>query len=188
MSIGLGNGLGNYDMNQNWPCSMTSYGVSGPHWVNMFFKKHRLFIKNIHISGKYNENWCPWITRLISLDDLWSLYKYKPLRLCAGPEMRELVFEWKHILFERMFRGFNSLWASDTMWHRSGSTWGMLWLVSWRHQAITCANVDFSIVRFCGIQQSAILQRSPKLLSCIMSLKIILLRLAPHLPGTTELI
>ena len=40
---------------------------------------------------------------------------------------------------------------------------------------------------FCGIHLRAISQREPKMLFCIMSLKIILLKILPHLPGTNEL-
>ena len=40
---------------------------------------------------------------------------------------------------------------------------------------------------FCGIYLRAIMQRVPKLLYCVMSLKIRLLKLLPNLPGTNEL-
>ena len=54
-------------------------------------------------------------------------------------------------------------------------------------QAITWTNVDFKLVRFCGIHMRAISQWLAKLLFCIMNLKIIFLTLLPHLPGVNEL-
>ena len=39
-----------------------------------------------------------------------------------------------------------------------GQHWLRLWLVAWRQQAITWANVDFSSVKFCGMHMKAILQ------------------------------
>ena len=53
---------------------------------------------------------------------------------------------------------------------------------AWWHQAITCINVDFKIVWFCGKQFTV-----HKILLCIMSLKIILLTSLPHFPGSNEL-
>ena len=52
--------------------------------------------------------------------------------------------------------------------------------------AITWTNVDFSSVRFCGIHLRAISHWVTKPLCCILSLKIILLKLL-HLPGDNEL-
>ena len=60
-------------------------------------------------------------------------------------------------------------------------------LVACRHQAIIWTDVDFPIVRFCGIQHRQISQYVPKLLFFIMILHIILLKLQPHLPGASEL-
>ena len=60
------------------------------------------------------------------------------------------------------------------------------WLVAWRHQAITWTNIDFSSVRYCGINLRAI-SREPQLLFSTMSLKTILLRLLPYLPRANEL-
>ena len=51
------------------------------------------------------------------------------------------------------------------------------------HQAIIWADVDLSLVRFCGIQLRTISQRVPKLLFCILSLKIVLIKiLLPNVP------
>ena len=52
------------------------------------------------------------------------------------------------------------------------------------HQTITWTNIDYSLVRFCGIQLRAISQRVPKLLFCIMNLKMSLLKLQPLLTFT----
>ena len=52
----------------------------------------------------------------------------------------------------------------------------------WWHQAITWTKVDFSLARFCGIFLRAILQ----VLFCIMSLKFIISKLLPHLPGANK--
>ena len=52
---------------------------------------------------------------------------------------------------------------------------------------ITWTDVDFSSMRFCGIHHKAISQWLPNLLFCIKSLKIIVSKLLPHLPGANEL-
>ena len=65
--------------------------------------------------------------------------------------------------------------------------WFRLWFVAWWHQAITWTIVNFSLMRFCGICPRAISQQVPKLLFCTMTLKIILLKLLPHLPVANEL-
>ena len=66
---------------------------------------------------------------------------------------------------------------------------GQHWLrfVAWRHQAITWTNVDFWLGRFSGIPLGAISHWVTKLLYYIMSLKIILLEILPHIPGANEL-
>ena len=45
------------------------------------------------------------------------------------------------------------LWPSD---RDLGQHWLRYWLAAWWHQAITWINVDFSLVRFCGIHMNAI--------------------------------
>ena len=65
--------------------------------------------------------------------------------------------------------------------------WLGWWFVAWWHQAITWTSVDFSLVRFFGIHLRAIPQWALKLLFCIMSLKILLLKFLLHLPGANEL-
>ena len=45
-----------------------------------------------------------------------------------------------------------------------GQHWLRYLLAAWCRQAITWTNADFSLVRFCGIHLSAILQQVPKLL------------------------
>ena len=62
----------------------------------------------------------------------------------------------------------------------TGSNNGLLSDVT---EAITWVNVEFSLMRFCGILPTAISQQMPKL----TSLKSILLGLLPHLPGANEL-
>ena len=79
-----------------------------------------------------------------------------------------------------------------------GQHWLRWWLVAWHLQAITWTDVDFSLVRFCGIYLRTISQRVP--LFCVMSFKINGLvqerRLSctnpsklyfQHLPGANEL-
>ena len=56
---------------------------------------------------------------------------------------------------------------------------------AWRHQPITWTNVDFSLVRCCGIHLRVISPQVPMLLFCIMSLKIILW-LVPHPAGAND--
>ena len=58
--------------------------------------------------------------------------------------------------------------------------------VQW-HQTITRTNFDFSVLGFCGFHLRAISEWIPKLLYCILSLKIIVLKLLPRLPGANEL-
>ena len=60
---------------------------------------------------------------------------------------------------------------------------GQHWL-RWRHQSVTWTNDDFSLVRFCGIHLRVISQPKPMLLFC--KLKIILLKLQPHLSGSSK--
>ena len=60
---------------------------------------------------------------------------------------------------------------------------GQHWL-RWRHQSVTWTNDDFSLVRFCGIHLRVISQPKPMLLFC--KWKIILLKLQPHLSGSSK--
>ena len=55
-----------------------------------------------------------------------------------------------------------------------------------RQQAITWTNVDLSSVRSCGIHLRVISQWMSKPLFCITCLKIMILKLLPHLPGASE--
>ena len=59
---------------------------------------------------------------------------------------------------------------------------------AWWHQAITWTNVDFSLLRFYGIDIRAISQQMPKLLFCIISVKILPLKLVQQFLGANELI
>ena len=59
------------------------------------------------------------------------------------------------------------------------------WLGAIRQQAISWINVNCWLVRFSGIHLRAILQQVPKLEFHVMSLKIIPLKLLPHLPGAS---
>ena len=72
-------------------------------------------------------------------------------------------------------------------WHRSGSTLALVWPFAWQHQVIIWTNIDFSSVRFCTIHLNAISKWVTKLIFCIMSSKIILLKLLSHLPEANEL-
>ena len=53
--------------------------------------------------------------------------------------------------------------------------------------AISWTNVNFSILRFCGIHLRAISHQVPKLPVCIVGFKILLLKLLPHVLGANEL-
>ena len=68
-------------------------------------------------------------------------------------------------------------------WHRSGST--LAQVMACCQQAITWTKVDFSLVRFNGIPLAQS-QLMLKLLLCTMSLKIIPLKLLPHVAGVKE--
>ena len=59
-------------------------------------------------------------------------------------------------------------------------------MACWRHQAITWTNFNVLWVRFPAIHLRAILQWVPTPLFCMLSLKILLLTLLPHLPGDYE--
>ena len=63
----------------------------------------------------------------------------------------------------------------------------MWWHVGWRHQAIAWTNAEFSPVKFGSIRMRTISQGVHSLLFYIMSLKIILLTVPPHLPMASEL-
>ena len=95
---------------------------------------------------------------------------------------------------------FNVLvWAGRTKWHFSslqvvsthcgpvisyGDTdQGQYWLGAWRQQAINWYNIDFYCVRSGGIHLRAIVQRLPNMIFYMMNLKIMFLRLWPHVPG-----
>ena len=51
------------------------------------------------------------------------------------------------------------------------------------HQTIAWTIVDFSLVRFWGIRLRTLSQRLPKLIHCVMSLKVTLSKLLLHFPG-----
>ena len=76
--------------------------------------------------------------------------------------------------------------ASD---NRSGPILARAMACFWRHQAITWTNVDFSLLRPYALHKHvrAIPQREPTFLYTIIFVKIILLKLRPHLPETKEL-
>ena len=59
--------------------------------------------------------------------------------------------------------------------------WLRYWPVAWRYQAIAWTNMEFSLVRLCCIYVKEISQRVTKLPFCMMTLKIILLKLLLHL-------
>ena len=68
-----------------------------------------------------------------------------------------------------------------------GHHWPRQWLVAWRHQAITWTNVDLSLVKSCGIHLRAVSHEMLKISTLDVSLKIINLRLHPHLQVANEL-
>ena len=81
----------------------------------------------------------------------------------------------------------NSLWPSDTIWHQR--SWSTLDQVM-----ACCLTAPSHYLNQCWLLISVFLWHSPesnfavfKLLQCIMILKIILLKLLPHLPGASEL-
>ena len=67
-----------------------------------------------------------------------------------------------------------------------GQHWFRYCLVVWGHRAITCINVDQSLVRIWRIRLKAISQRVPTVL--FGEMKIILLLILPHLPQANMLI
>ena len=76
-------------------------------------------------------------------------------------------------------------------WHKSMSTLTrVLRLVAWWHQAINwCPEPMLTSHQWCSvayIRRSVISHQACKLLFSMMSLKIILLKFLPHLPGTDE--
>ena len=63
----------------------------------------------------------------------------------------------------RRYLYINSLWPRDAIWrHRSVLTLAQVWLVAWRHQAITWTNVDLSSIRSSDIHLRAISQEIPQ--------------------------
>ena len=68
-----------------------------------------------------------------------------------------------------------------------GQLWIRYWLVAWLHQTITWTSDKLSLVMYCGINVMTIWQRLHQLLYCMISFKILLLKLPPHLLGTIKL-
>ena len=68
-----------------------------------------------------------------------------------------------------------------------GQHWLRLWLVAWRHQAITWTNVDLPSVRSIGIHLSTILQEILQPSITKISWKITFWKFLWNLPGTNEL-
>ena len=63
-------------------------------------------------------------------------------------------------------------------------------VIKWKHFPRywpLCGAFDFSLMWFCGIYLEAISQRVPMSLFCLMSLKIMPLKLLPHFRGAHEL-
>ena len=69
-----------------------------------------------------------------------------------------------------------------------GQHWLRLWLVAWRHQAITWTNVDLSSVRSSGIHLMAVSWEIPQPPFTEVSLKMTYLKLNLNHPGANELI
>ena len=91
------------------------------------------------------------------------------------PSYRSQIRLWK--------KSFNSLWPSDAIWwHGSGLTMAKV-VACWWPQAITWANVDFSLLISSGIHLRAISRWAHNLLLCMKSLKIIYQTWSPHFPG-----
>ena len=68
-----------------------------------------------------------------------------------------------------------------------GQQWLGKWLGAGRQQAITWTNVDFSSMWLCGTYPTLILWDVLKISIHKTNLKIILLKVLPHLPGANEL-
>ena len=68
-----------------------------------------------------------------------------------------------------------------------GQHWLRIWLVAWRHQAITRTNIDLSSTDFCGMHLRAISQEVLRSLICNTNLNSTLKKLYPNLPGFSEL-
>ena len=76
------------------------------------------------------------------------------------------------ILFAMLDIIFNLFWHSDAIWPlRSESTLFRLWLVAWRHQAITWTNVDISSINPTDIHVRRTAQEIPQSSSTKISLK-----------------
>ena len=69
-----------------------------------------------------------------------------------------------------------------------GQHWFRLWLVAWRHQAITWTNVDWSSVKPNGIRIRAIRQEMPQTSITKLCLKTTYLKFHSNFPGGNELI
>ena len=89
---------------------------------------------------------------------------------------------------ENVIGKFNSLEPSDAIWRQiSGSTLAQARLVAWRHQAITWANVDLSLVKSSGNKLlETILLDIPKPSITKCSLKITSLKSHWNLAGANE--
>ena len=87
-----------------------------------------------------------------------------------------------------LWRRSRALWHTDEIQpHRTWSTLAQVMACCLTHPVITWTNVDFLFVRFCSIHLGEISQRVSEPPFCIMRLKIIPMKVLPHLQRVNEL-
>ena len=103
-------------------------------------------------------------------------------------DIAELISQDRLLSYcHNMYWSVNSLIPSDAIWqHRSKSALAQVWLVAWRHQAITRTNVDLSSVRFCGVHVRTISQEIPQPSITKISLKSTYLKFHSNFSGANE--
>ena len=99
-----------------------------------------------------------------------------------------LSLRWYNYIYQKIYCLVDRLLTHCSLatLYRSGSPLAQLLACCGPHDIIWI-NADSSFVMLSGIQQRAISQRVPKQLFCIMSLKMILSKLLPYLPGANEI-
>ena len=101
-----------------------------------------------------------------------------------GVSLHDTIMQMKLSPLNAMGLNFNSLLPSDAISrYTSESTLAQVMTCCLKAPSDYWTNIDWLIVRFCDIHMRAISQRVPKLPFCVISLKIILLKLRPHIPG-----
>ena len=135
----------------------------------------------------------PWLLLLPGHQHPWYWLCISWWKISTTCNISALSNDWKCkyilcFLNRNCMHRFCSLLPGDDMGDKDlGQHWCRKLLVARQHQAIILTNIDFSLMKFYSIQLRAISVLLIKVLFCIMSLEIIVLKLPPHPPVASEL-